>query len=98
MAYATLHLDCRESPATLTFNRPEKRNALSPEMIEELLAALDELEASGARVAIVTGAGKAFCAGIDVDGLKALATPAQEHRGLKGGGPEGGRPRPPGAN
>ena len=42
MAYATLHFDCRDSPATLTFNRPEKRNALSPEMIEELLAALDQ--------------------------------------------------------
>ena len=98
MAYATLHLDCRESPATLTFNRPEKRNALSPEMIEELLAALDELEASGARVAIVTGAGKAFCAGMDLDALKALATQAQEHRVLKGGVLKGGLPRPSDAN
>ena len=98
MAYATLHFDCRDSPATLTFNRPEKRNALSPEMIEELLAALDELEASGARVAIVTGAGKAFCAGMDLDALKALATQAQEHRVLKGGVLKGGLPRPSDAN
>src|SRR5437867_10076185 len=103
MAYATLHLDCRESPATLTFNRPEKRNALSPEMIEELLAALDELEASQARVAIVTGAGKAFSAGMDLDALQALATQTQEHKVLKGGVLkggvlEGGLPRPSDAN
>ena len=98
MAYATLHLDCRESPATLIFNRPEKRNALSPEMIEELLAALDELEASEARVAIVTGAGKAFSAGMDLDALKTLATQAQEHKVLKGGVLKGGLPRPSDAN
>ena len=100
MAYATLHFDCRDSPATLTFNRPEKRNALSPEMIEELLAALDELEASEAHVGIVTGAGKAFSAGMDLDALKALATQAQEHKALKGGVGviEGGLPRPPDAN
>ena len=98
MAYATLHFDCRDSPATLTFNRPEKRNALSPEMIEELLAALDELEARGARVAIVTGAGKAFCAGMDLDALKALATQTQEHKVLKGGVLKGGLPRPSDAN
>jgi methylglutaconyl-CoA hydratase len=98
MAYATLHFDCRETPCILTLNRPEKRNALSPEMIEELLAALDELEASGARVAIVTGAGKAFCAGMDLDALQALATQAQEHKVLKGGVLKGGLPRPSDAN
>jgi methylglutaconyl-CoA hydratase len=98
MAYATLHFDCRETPCILTLNRPEKRNALSPEMIEELLAALDELEASEARVGIVTGAGKAFSAGMDLDALKALATQAQEHKVLKGGVLKGGLPRPSDAN
>src|SRR5205807_8100092 len=75
-----------------------KRNALSPEMIEELLAALDEIEASQARVAIVTGAGKAFSAGMDLDALQALATQTQEHKVLKGGVLKDGLPRPSDAN
>ena len=98
MPYNALKLELDRELATLTFNRPEKRNALSPEMIEELLAALDELEARGARVAIVTGAGKAFCAGMDLDALKALATQTQEHKVLKGGVLKGGLPRPSDAN
>ncbi|SRR5579871_3399096 len=60
--------------ATITLNRPEKRNAISPEMIADLLAAFDEVEASAARVLILTGAGKAFCSGMDLDALKALAS------------------------
>jgi methylglutaconyl-CoA hydratase len=98
MGYCALRLEYEGDVATLTFNRPEKRNALSPEMIEELLAALDELEASGARVVIVTGAGKAFCAGMDLDALRALATPPQEHQILKGGVLKGGLPLPSDAN
>ena len=98
MVYHTLRLRIPGEVATLTFNRPEKRNALSPEMIEEFLAALGEFEASGARVGIVTGAGKAFCAGMDLEALKALATQAQEHKVLKGGVLKGGLPRPSDAN
>ena len=94
----TLKLEQEGDVATITLNRPEKRNALSSEMIEELLAALDELEASGARVGIVTGAGKVFCAGMDLDALQALATQAQEHRVLKGGVLKGGLPRPSDVN
>jgi methylglutaconyl-CoA hydratase len=60
--------------ATITLNRPEKRNAISGEMIEELLGALGQVEASGARAAIVTGAGKAFCSGMDLDALKAISS------------------------
>ena len=65
--------------ATITLNRPEKRNAISPEMIADLLAAFDEVDASATRVLILTGAGKAFCSGMDLDALKALASqsPAQ---------------------
>ncbi len=58
--------------ATITFNRPEKRNALSVQLIDELMAALDEIEKSPAQAVILTGAGKAFCAGMDLDGLKNL--------------------------
>lgn len=76
MAYHTLKLDHDAGISTLTFDRPEKRNALSPEMIGELMAALDELEKSRARVVILTGAGKAFCAGMDLRALKAMAEEA----------------------
>jgi len=73
MEFKTLILDTRPEIATITLNRPEKRNAISAEMIAELLAAFDEVESSTARVLILTGAGKAFCSGMDLDGLKALA-------------------------
>ena len=75
----TLQLSYSGEVATITLNRPERRNAVSPEMIAELLAALDEVEASRAGVLILTGAGKAFCSGMDLDALKALSsqTPAQ---------------------
>src|SRR5207237_8520861 len=49
-----------------------KRNTLSVEMIREFLSALDEIEKSGALVVIFTGAGQAFCAGMDLEELKSL--------------------------
>jgi len=76
MSYNLLSLDYEADLATLTFNRPEKRNAISPEMIAELLTALDEISRSAARVAILTGAGKAFCSGLDLEALREMAVQA----------------------
>src|SRR5207302_3907425 len=76
--YATLTLQTEGDIAAITLNRPAKRNAISTEMIEELLAALEEAEASPARVVILTGAGKAFCSGMDLDALAALAQQSPE--------------------
>ena len=73
MDYKTLLVAHDGSIATITLNRPDKRNAISYEVIEELLAVLDEVANSSARVLILTGAGKAFCSGMDLDNLKALA-------------------------
>jgi methylglutaconyl-CoA hydratase len=73
MPYCTIKVEYEAELATLTLNRPDKRNAISPVMIGELLAALDEVENSRTRVLILTGAGKAFCAGMDLEALKALA-------------------------
>jgi methylglutaconyl-CoA hydratase len=73
MSHETLQLDHEGEVATITLNRPEKRNALSSLMIAEMMAAFDAIESSHARVAIVTGAGKAFCAGMDLDALRTLA-------------------------
>jgi methylglutaconyl-CoA hydratase len=72
MKFQTLELAQESSIATITFNRPEKRNAISFRLIDETLAALDQIEKSGSQVAILTGAGKAFCAGMDLDELKSL--------------------------
>lgn len=72
MPLQTLELAFDTGIATIIFNRPEKRNALSFQMIGEVLTTLDEIEDSEARVAIFTGAGKAFCAGMDLDELKSL--------------------------
>ena len=74
----TLTLTFDAAIATITLSRPEKRNAISPLMIDELLAALDEIETGPARVVIITGAGKAFCAGMDLDALSALAAFSHE--------------------
>ena len=71
--YETLLLEYDGAIAKLTLNRPEKRNAISTRMIAELLTALDDLERSKARVVIITGAGKAFCAGMDLEMLAAIA-------------------------
>ena len=72
--YETLLLEMTGNLATLTLRRPEKRNAISTQMMAELQTALDEIERSHTRVAIMTGAGKAFCAGMDLDLLSAIAT------------------------
>ena len=79
MSYSTLQLAFDAGIATLTLNRPEKRNAISYELIDDLLRALNETRESDARVVIVTGAGKAFCSGMDLDNLKGLLgrTPEQ---------------------
>ncbi|HEY1465229.1 MAG TPA: enoyl-CoA hydratase-related protein [Terriglobales bacterium] len=58
--------------ATIKLNRPEKRNAISYELIADLLGALEEVAASSARVMILTGEGQAFCSGMDLDDLKGL--------------------------
>ena len=72
MNYKNIQLVHDGRVATITLNRPEKRNAISFELIEDLLLALDEVAKSDAIVTIVTGAGKAFCSGMDLDNLKAL--------------------------
>lgn len=78
MGYATLVLDRADGIATLTLNRPEARNALDLAMREEMVAALDEVEADGeVRVVVVTGAGDHFCAGGDVKSMARKHTAAE---------------------
>ncbi|HKO05211.1 MAG TPA: enoyl-CoA hydratase-related protein [Candidatus Acidoferrales bacterium] len=78
MPFTTLQLDPGPPIATITLARPEKRNAINPQMIDDLLAALDSIGAGSARLAILTGAGKAFCAGMDLEALRAVSTQTPE--------------------
>ena len=68
----TLTLEYDGPLALITLNRPDKRNAISYELIDELLRALQEAEKSPAQILILTGAGKAFCSGMDLDNLRAI--------------------------
>jgi methylglutaconyl-CoA hydratase len=79
MGYNTVQLAYEGQVAIVTLNRPEKRNAISFELIDDLLRALDDVAKSDAIVLIVTGAGNAFCSGMDLENLKALLgrTPEQ---------------------
>jgi methylglutaconyl-CoA hydratase len=79
MAYNTIQLAYDSGLAIITLNRPDKRNAISYELIEDLLSAFDEIAKSSALVLVLTGAGKAFCSGMDLENLKSLIgrTPEQ---------------------
>jgi methylglutaconyl-CoA hydratase len=76
--YSTLTLTFDSSLATITLNRPEKRNAICQALIDDLLAAFGEVERSPAHVLILAAEGKAFCAGLDLDELKSLAAQTLE--------------------
>jgi enoyl-CoA hydratase/carnithine racemase len=65
--YETIRCDIEERILTITLHRPEKLNAFTPRMREELIAAFDQADADDeVRAVIVTGAGRAFCAGADL--------------------------------
>ncbi len=69
MAYETLLTDLEAGILTITLNRPDRLNALTATMLTELLDVLDEVDRNDEiRVAIVTGAGRGFCAGADLGG------------------------------
>jgi len=78
MAFQNLITEQSEGIYSITFNRPEKRNALSLEFVDEIMRVLDEAEQSDAGVVLFTGAGKAFCAGLDLENLKQLLGKSHE--------------------
>ncbi len=60
-------VDIKDGIAWVTLNRPEKRNAISPALSEEMIATLDRLEPDpNVGVVVLTGAGNAYCAGMDL--------------------------------
>jgi enoyl-CoA hydratase/carnithine racemase len=67
MPYTTITTEVSESILTITLNRPERMNAFNGEMMHDLIAAFDEADSrDDVRAVIVTGAGRAFCAGADL--------------------------------
>jgi methylglutaconyl-CoA hydratase len=76
--YATLTLAFDGPVATLTLNRPEKRNAISYQLIEELHHALHDVQTSRSHILILTGAGAAFCSGMDLDNLREITRHTEE--------------------
>ncbi len=76
--YSTLTLAYEGPLAFVTLNRPDKRNAISYDLIAELLRVLDEVKDSDASILILTGAGKAFCSGMDLDNLRAITSRSEQ--------------------
>jgi enoyl-CoA hydratase/carnithine racemase len=73
--YQHILLDITDNIATVTLNRPEKLNAYTVDMGEEIVDVFDQLrDDDAARVIILTGAGRGFCAGVDLDHMKEQAT------------------------
>ncbi len=70
MAYETILYEIADEIATVTLNRPSKLNAYTPTMGNELVDAMSKADADDAvRVIILTGTGRAFCAGADIGGF-----------------------------
>lgn len=73
MGYAQIRYDVRDRIATITLNRPERLNAWTPQMGKELYAAFGEAAADAqVRVIVVTGAGRGFCSGADMQNLREI--------------------------
>ena len=77
--YTALKYETDSATATITLNRPDKRNAISSTMIDELLGALNAAESNPVvRVVILTGAGRCFCSGMDLETLQTIAKQTPE--------------------
>jgi enoyl-CoA hydratase/carnithine racemase len=84
MTYEQIDFDVSERVATLTLNRPEKLNAWTPTMEREVQAALRKAdEDPQVRVIVLTGAGRGFCAGADVQSLDQVAAAGRSPEELR---------------
>lgn len=72
LSYKTILVSEENAIRTITLNRPERRNAMTPQMQEELLAAMQDAAAGDCRVVLFAGAGEAFCAGLDLSSLQGM--------------------------
>jgi methylglutaconyl-CoA hydratase len=70
--YVTILVTDVDKVRMITLNRPERRNAMTPEMQRELIVAMEEAAASDCSVVVFAGAGEAFCAGLDLSSLQGM--------------------------
>ena len=76
MRYENLLVERRGAAAWITLNRPRAMNALTAELMSEMAGALDAVEGDAdTRVVVITGAGRAFCAGADLKAMSAADDP-----------------------
>jgi methylglutaconyl-CoA hydratase len=81
VSYRTILVTDDADIRTITLNRPERRNAMNPEMQLELIAAMEDAAVSSCRVVVFRGAGDAFCAGLDLSALQTMNDKtAADHR------------------
>lgn len=78
MTHVTLTIENRIADLALT--RPDKRNAVSYQMVDELIAAVAEIDASDARAVVLRGEGDGFCAGMDIENFKRFQGQSREER------------------
>jgi methylglutaconyl-CoA hydratase len=72
LSYATILVSDDQRTRTVTLNRPERRNAMTPEMQLELISALEDAAVSSCRVLVLRGAGDVFCSGLDLSVLQSM--------------------------
>ncbi len=65
--YTAIELSIDGDVARVNFNRPEKRNCMSPELHRNMYEAMGEIEAAKVKVVVITGNGPSFCAGMDLE-------------------------------
>jgi methylglutaconyl-CoA hydratase len=81
VSYKTILVDDNPPIRTITLNRPERRNAMTREMQDELIEVLEKTAEGSFRVLILTGAGEAFCSGLDLSELQTMQQKsAADHR------------------
>jgi trans-feruloyl-CoA hydratase/vanillin synthase len=67
MQYKTVLVEIVDHVAKVIMNRPDKKNAMNPQLVMDMAQVLDDLRYNDdARVLVLTGAGEAFCAGMDL--------------------------------
>ena len=79
MDFEQIIAEVSDGVMTITLNRPDRLNAWTAQMADELIAAFDRADADDdVRAVIMTGAGRGYCAGADLEGRGRRSTPARE--------------------
>jgi len=81
LSHKTILVEDNPPIRTITLNRPERRNAMTSEMQTELIEAMEDTAQGDWRILILTGAGEAFCSGLDLSELQSMGNKtAADHR------------------